>query len=167
VQFIWFRRYALQDTITITLNAALLFVVLFYVYPLKFLFTYLASEFLGGHGMAHLPDGRTEPMLKTGDGYLMMLIYNLGFISVFLLFVLLYWHAWRKRDQLELDAKERALTKQAWGANICFVAVGFLSTAMILIGGERAIGLGGMTYMLIGPVLTVYHSVMGRRYRKL
>ena len=31
-----FRRYGLQDTWTIVLNACLLFVVLFYVYPLKF-----------------------------------------------------------------------------------------------------------------------------------
>jgi hypothetical protein len=39
-QFLWFRRYGLQDAVTATLNAVLLFVVLFYVYPLRFLFTY-------------------------------------------------------------------------------------------------------------------------------
>lgn len=34
----FFRRYGLQDGTTIALNSTLLFVVLFYVYPLKFLF---------------------------------------------------------------------------------------------------------------------------------
>src|SRR5690349_12055417 len=35
-QFTYFRRYGLEDTVAITLNAALLFVVLFFIYPLKF-----------------------------------------------------------------------------------------------------------------------------------
>jgi uncharacterized membrane protein len=37
--YIFSRRYGLQTIYTIVLNATLLFVVLFYVYPLKFLFT--------------------------------------------------------------------------------------------------------------------------------
>src|SRR5277367_543454 len=35
----FFRRFGLRDMTTIWINAALLFVVLYYVYPLKFLFT--------------------------------------------------------------------------------------------------------------------------------
>src|SRR5258707_8704630 len=34
----FFRRFALYDRTTVILNSVLLFVVLFYVYPLKFLF---------------------------------------------------------------------------------------------------------------------------------
>jgi hypothetical protein len=37
--YTFFKRYALEDNITIVLNAILLFVILFYVYPLKFMFT--------------------------------------------------------------------------------------------------------------------------------
>src|ERR1043166_7723219 len=44
-QYKFFRRYALQDNYTIVLNSALLFVVLFYVYPLKFVFTFLIGIF--------------------------------------------------------------------------------------------------------------------------
>src|ERR1051325_7541003 len=44
----YFRRYGLQDTATVILNGALLFVVLFYVYPLKFLFTMLVGQITGG-----------------------------------------------------------------------------------------------------------------------
>src|SRR5579871_6475071 len=36
-QHIFFRRYALDDKFCLFLNAALLFIILFYVYPLKFL----------------------------------------------------------------------------------------------------------------------------------
>src|SRR6185369_3129668 len=34
-QYKFFRRYALQDNRTVVLNVVLLFVILFYVYPLK------------------------------------------------------------------------------------------------------------------------------------
>src|SRR5215203_4822419 len=42
--FRFFRRYGLQDTPVVLLNCALLFVVLFYVYPLKFLYTWLVAQ---------------------------------------------------------------------------------------------------------------------------
>src|SRR5258708_4166541 len=83
-QYKFFRRYGLQDTMTVVLNAALLFVVLFYVYPLKFLFTFLIDRFTGGHGEARLPNGNIVPMLES-EGQLasLMLIFNLGYIAVF------------------------------------------------------------------------------------
>src|SRR5438874_3629262 len=43
--YIFSRRYGLQTTYTLLLNAVLIFVVLFYVYPLKFLFTLVIGEF--------------------------------------------------------------------------------------------------------------------------
>jgi hypothetical protein len=164
-QFLWFRRYGLQDTITVILNGALLFVVLFYVYPLKFLFTYLVNSWTGGHGMARLPNGTMEPMLGPRDGYSMMVVYDAGFIAVFAVFVLLYLHAWRKRDGLDLNAVERFETKERIGANLCFTIVGALSLAIVLIGGNEFTGLAGFAYFGIGPLLTVYFSVMGRKKR--
>src|ERR1041385_352557 len=38
-QNIFFRRYGMDDLRTVVLNSTLIFLVLFYVYPLKFLFT--------------------------------------------------------------------------------------------------------------------------------
>src|SRR3954453_810699 len=46
--YIYSRRYGLQTTYTVVLNAILLFVVLFYVYPLKFLFTVVVGNLTGG-----------------------------------------------------------------------------------------------------------------------
>ena len=43
----FFRRYGLKDNFTMNLSAVLLFVVLFYVYPLKFLFTVVTDRILG------------------------------------------------------------------------------------------------------------------------
>ena len=45
--YIFSRRYGLEDGYTVFLNVVLLFVVLFYVYPLKFVFTMLFLELTG------------------------------------------------------------------------------------------------------------------------
>src|SRR5947207_1315730 len=42
---LFFRRYGMQDALTVTINAAILFVVLFYVYPLKFVFSTMFAQF--------------------------------------------------------------------------------------------------------------------------
>ena len=47
-QNIFFRRYGLDDLTTIVLNCTLIFLVLFYVYPLKFLFTLVFSSQIYG-----------------------------------------------------------------------------------------------------------------------
>ncbi|HMW37714.1 MAG TPA: TMEM175 family protein, partial [bacterium] len=43
----FFRRFGLQDRFTIVWNAALLFVVLFFVYPLKFVMTLVVNMMMG------------------------------------------------------------------------------------------------------------------------
>ena len=43
---IFFRRYGLQDAWTVFINSMLLFVTLFYVYPLKFMFDSMFAQFM-------------------------------------------------------------------------------------------------------------------------
>ncbi len=42
-QYRFFRRYGLSDNFTVWMTALLLFVVLFYVYPLKFVWTFIVN----------------------------------------------------------------------------------------------------------------------------
>jgi len=152
-QYLWFRRFALQDNVSVLLNSTLLFVVLFYVYPLKFLFTFLVNGLVGADTNVRLPDGRIEPMLHGNQGYTMMVIYDCGFVAIFVLFVLLYLYAWRQREQLELDALERHKTIEKMGGYLCMVAVGAVSLLVVLIGGAGAAGISGLVYFAIAPVL--------------
>src|SRR5581483_11802001 len=46
-QYRFFCRYNLQDSTSFVLNCILLFLVLFYVYPLKFLFSFLINTWIG------------------------------------------------------------------------------------------------------------------------
>jgi uncharacterized membrane protein len=164
----FFRRYGLQDTITITLNGVLLFVVLFYVYPLKFLFTFLVSKFTGGHGEIRLPNGNIESMLESDSQMgTLMLIFGLGYLAIFVVFVLLHLHAYRRKEQLELNTLERFDTIssiQESGLN-CLIAL--VSISLVWFGGYRFSGFAGMAYMLTGVVMAIHGFIMGARRKRL
>jgi len=167
-QYKFFRRYGLRDTITVMLNAALLFVVLFYVYPLKFLFSFLVDRFTGGHAEVRLPNGNVVPMIENYDQMSsLMTIFNLGYLAVFGVFVLLFWHAYRKRDALELNELEEFDTRDSIQESALNCGIAIISLLIVLIGGAARAGLAGMAYMLTPIVMTLNGVMMGRRRKKL
>ena len=167
-QYKFFRRYGLRDTITVVLNAALLFVVLFYVYPLKFLFAFLVDRFTGGHGEVRLPNGNVVPMIDNNEQMAsLMTIYNLGYLAVFGLFVLLFWHAYRKREALELNELEEFDTRESILESALNCSIAIVSLLVLAIGGVGRAGLAGMAYMLMPIVMTLNGKIMGARRRKL
>ena len=64
-QYKFFRRYGLNDNLTIVINAVLLFVVLFYVYPLKFLFTFLSTNLPAATAKYACPTARSKAWSRT------------------------------------------------------------------------------------------------------
>lgn len=163
----FFRRYGLKDNLTIWLNAVLLFVVLFYVYPLKFLFTWLINVFIGGRGIAQLPDGTTTVMVEEAQIPKLMLIFGIGYVAVFFLFVLLYLHAYRKRAELDLNELETFDTRTEIQECALNAATGLISIGLAAIGGRRYAAMSGWIYMLLGPVLAINGFIMGARRQRL
>ena len=167
-QYKFFRRYGLQDTLTVVLNAGLLFVVLFYVYPLKFLFTFLVEEFTGGTAQVHLANGTVVPMIENYHQMAsLMVIFNLGYLAVFGVFVILFWHAYRKREELELNELERFDTRESILECSLMCGIAMLSLLVVVIGGSGRANLAGATYMLTPIVMTLHGMIMGKRRRKL
>ena len=166
-QYKFFRRYGLQDTITVVLNAALLFVVLFYVYPLKFLFTAVVDRFTGGHGEVRLPNGNVEAMIEVGQIDNLMLIFGVGYLAVFSVFVLLYLRAYKKREELELNRLELFDTLSSVQEYMLHCSIAIISIASVLIGGPQMASVSGIIYMLTGVVMAVHGTVMGKRRRRL
>jgi hypothetical protein len=154
----FFRRYGLQDPWTVLLNSVLLFVVLFYVYPLKFLSTALSGVFLGV--------GPAKPMIThASEMSWLMIIYGLGFIAVFTCLSLLYRHAATRWQELDLDEVER-LEVRAWFHHyLVFVGVGCLSIAIVLSGGPHWVS--GVIYALIGPLCHWNGTIARRRVEAL
>jgi uncharacterized membrane protein len=157
------RRYGLQTVYTIVLNAALIFVVLFYVYPLKFLFT-LA---IGG-----LSRGKTVPieqlnrMVKTTHELsLLWLIYSAGVIAVYGLFALLYHYAYRKRVELELNEYEALSTRNAIIHFAGLSGVGVVVAIAALTFPGEYVGYAGFLFCLNAVWGWVAGSVMGKQQR--
>lgn len=167
LQYQWFRRYGLEDGWTITLNGALLFTVLFFVYPLKFLFSFLVKVFTGQDTRVLMPDGTLHPAIGAADMRTLMIVYGLGYIALFGAFWLLYVHAWRRRDRLELNAIERFDTWTTMLESGLHVGVAVLSVSIALVFRPGLAGLAGMTYMLLAPIMMTLGMTRGRQRRKL
>lgn len=160
--YLFFRRYGFQDRLTIVLNMILLFVVLFYIYPLKFLFTMIMNQLIG----VGTPAGGVK-VIRTADTPALMIIYSVGFVAVFILFFLLYLHAYRQRHALGLNELETAHTRFSLQAQIVHVAIGLVSIAMAAVGGPPFAPWAGLIYALIGPCRYVHGLTAGREIDRL
>jgi hypothetical protein len=154
VHYTFFRRYGLQDFMTIVLNAVLLFVVVFYIYPLKFLFTVLFSMF----GLGSAAGGR----FSSSNSVAVMVIYSLSVVVVYGVFTLMYVHALRRRDALALDALEVHLTRSSINYCLIWVVVGGVSILIAWLGGPGWVPIAGMSYVLLGP-LQAWNGFRGAR----
>ena len=122
------RRYGLEDGVTRTITMAILVLVLFYVYPLKFLFTMVTVHLFG-------LDMHDAPSLESLEQVRMLyVIYGLGFAGAWSLFGLLYLYALRARERLGLSPGEIVLTYGSLVENGVYVAVCLLSVALALFG---------------------------------
>jgi uncharacterized membrane protein len=167
-QYRYFRRYNLQDTTSTMLNCVLLFLVLFYVYPLKFLFTFLINGWLGFGTKVQLPGGSVENMIEVHQLPQLMAIFSGGYLAVCFIFVLLYRHGLRRADALELNDVERFATRVSIGAAMLNAGVGLVSLIIAATVPAHYSGFAGMIYpILLGPGFSIYYTVMGRKKRRL
>lgn len=112
-QYRFFRRYGLEDAATRNLNALLLFFVLVYTFPLKFLATAIANYVLAG-GPARFRPGTLTAVLRSPDARTLTFVYFFGLAAVLVTLGLLYFHAWRHRGTLALDVHEERVTRSTW-----------------------------------------------------
>lgn len=162
----FFRRYGLQDNLTIVLNFILLFMVLFYTYPLKFLFGFIFEEMTGHNGVVQL-NGQIVPFVEPQQGGLLMVIYGIGYATVFLIFTLLYAHALQKKRELELTELEVFDTQTIVLEMGCMASVGVLSAATAAMLPVPRAGLAGFVFFLIAPGRAIIGARRGAARRKL
>jgi uncharacterized membrane protein len=157
------RRYGLQTVYIVVLNAALIFVVLFYVYPLKFLFTLAVGGISGGRTV---PLEQLSHMVKsTHQLSLLWLIYSAGVIAVYGLFALLYQYAYRMRGALELNEYEALCTRHAiiHFAGLACVGVAVAIAALVL--PAAYVGYAGFLFCLNAVWGWAAGSVLGKQQR--
>jgi uncharacterized membrane protein len=152
---LFFRRYGLQDGYTVLLNSVLLFVVMLYVYPLKFMFDSGFSHLFAWAGQGVHPMSLSQLSRASA-------IYGLGFIAVFVMFALLYLHAYRKRHELGLSPLDVFKIKSFAGHHLVSAAVGVVVVVIALAAPRNYAFISPMVFMLMWPA----HALYGRRREK-
>lgn len=157
----WSRRYGLEDFASIVLSFVLVFVVLCYVYPMK----YVTSIFV---------DWITESRLDTGarinsldELYGIFTIYSIGFVALCATILLLYLRAWGRREDLHLDPLERHVTRSEIGSWVILAGVGVLAILMGLFAPHHPATVPGWAYMLLPIIMPIWGVIRGRQFAKL
>lgn len=153
---LFFRRYGLQDGYTVLLNSVLLFVVMLYVYPLKFMFDSGFSHLFAWAGQGVHPMSLSQLSRASA-------IYGLGFIAVFVMFALLYLHAYRKRQELGLTPLDIFKIKSFAGHHMVSATVGVVVVVIALAAPRNYAFISPMVFMLMWPAHALYGS---RREKK-
>jgi uncharacterized membrane protein len=142
--YAFFRKFDAEDPLTVALNSMLLFLVLFFVYPLKFVFARVGLLLVG--------DTMAFRDMTAADSRLLMWVYSAGFAAMMFVFVLLYWNVYRKRAALSLTP---AQAFDAWAgirSHLLSVSVGVLSIVLALTLPIHLIWMAGAVYGLQGPL---------------
>ncbi|WP_317194879.1 TMEM175 family protein [Algoriphagus pacificus] len=145
--------YRLEDSLLTILNTVFIALVIFYVYPLRFLTLFLTNFFFYTEIAVNIP----------GDKVPYLMIYY-GFVAFALYFVLyLFYHrALRLKTELNLNSYEEFYTKSMKSRMLIMFMVPLLSILLTLVINEFsfiwASVVGGMTYFLYTPFIFLWYS---------
>lgn len=167
--FIFFLRYGMRNRKMILLNTLFLVIVLFYVYPLKFL-----TKLIILGPVAYVMNEESilaeiQSMINREDMGQLMIIYGVGAIGVFLVLMLMYRYALQKAEELELNEIEIFDTKTSIRTNLLMASVPAVSVilALIFINSWLAGPISGFAYFLYTPVMFLHGRMVDRKRREL
>jgi uncharacterized membrane protein len=151
--YTFFRRFGTHDAGTIWLNGVLLFVVLFYVYPLKFLFRSAFDQVGDFHDANQIREVVT--------------LFSLGFTAIYFLFAALYANGYRQRRLLGLSPLEELLTRHAIMEEGGTGAIGLVVIALAYLLPPGHAGISCLAFLLTGVWKTIMGRSNGRAARRM
>ncbi|MCX6276075.1 MAG: TMEM175 family protein [Bacteroidetes bacterium] len=160
-QYLYFRHFGLRDLTSMALNAALLFTVLFYVYPLKFLFTLLTA---GNHLMEN--GEKVNRIASFFELRQLMAIYSGGLIAVYLTYMFLYLHVSKQKEKLKLSHIEQFHLRTQVYKNILILSFGIACLLLLVIVPDENVFATGLIFTLIYPALYVFFKYRERKLLK-
>src|SRR5580692_10524802 len=143
----FFRRYGLQDSNVRVLNSILLFFVLFYVYPLKFLFVTVFDN-----------EGRLDAVEMRE----LFVVYGLGSAVLQAIFCLLYLRVIGYRLALDLTPRELMSTRETLVHHLVTGGVCIVSVLAALLLPLNLVGLAGYLYFLLVPYFWISKKMFRR-----
>jgi uncharacterized membrane protein len=167
--YIFFQRYGLRTGRMIALNTLFLVIILFYVYPLKFLTKLILVGPLAYLTGNELLLREIKSMIHAQDVGQLMIIYGIGATSVFLVLALMYRYALSMAELMDLTKLERFDTRMSMASNLLMASVPFISLvlAFFLRNSFWAGPVAGFTYFLYTPLMFGFHGWVKRRRKTL
>lgn len=152
----WSRRYGLEDGVSILISWAMLVTILIYIYPLKAVFG--AMWFLLSSGRLGQPLGpSTSAQART-----LFAVYAIGFSAIAFEILLLNLRAWRLREPLRLNLRERLITRGQLSGWSVPVFVGLISLVLAITLPINQLAWSGWVYFSMAVVVP-WHSAVRRR----
>ncbi len=159
----FFLYYGMQDRVTKILTFLFLFLLLFYIYPLKYLFSYLGTAIyaqikisLGDRSEALIMavDRLNESGLSTPEWQDLTVRFGMGLFFIYMLLGIMHLHALKNKVRLDLTDSEVFETKTFIRSYGILMLVCFTSILIVVFFGGEASAYAGSVYALI-PILLI------------
>ena len=147
--FKFHRRFGMEDGYTVFLSATLIFIVLFYIYPLKFMAQIIINMMILKNGFGVEFD---VGYVGNVDVSHLFLVYGAGVFFIWFILGLMYLHAYNKREVLELDNNELLITTNSIVANFIVSIIAIISIILVIIKMEY---LAAWIYCSIWPLISI------------
>lgn len=161
----WSRYYGIEDAYGTRLSLALVFIVLVYVYPLRMVAD-LTMAGLSGGALAETPvQIKTVAELRT-----IYVVFGVGYAVTATFFLLLYRHALRLADALELSPGERIRTRTLCARWVAVITISLTSTVLGLVlpmGRGQSTPLDSVPGLLYGLIYVAFRVLAVRQRRQL
>ena len=157
-QYKFFRRYGLNDLGTILLNLGYLAVILFYVYPMKFLFSLLLGSWTGINLFPKAVE-KGIAVIHAEDFPQLIILFSIGYAVIWLLLYGMYRRAGHLFNQLDLSVYEIKFTRKEKRGALWNVFIGMAAIIMAFAGLES---IAGICYLFI-PVLLILNEKLFKK----
>lgn len=172
----FFLYYGMQDRITKVLTFFFLFLLLFYIYPLKYLFSYIGTALYAkfkismgdrSEALQLAVSKLNESSLSTAEWENITIRFGLGLFFIYLLLCLMHVHALKKKKVLDLNDSEVFETKTFIQSYLLLVFITVMSMTIVLIFGGEASPYAGSVYALIPILLGLNNKRRRKKQHKL
>lgn len=167
----FFVHYGLQDPLTKGLNALFIFMLLFYIYPLKYLFSYVGTAIyvLLMHNMGDDSEAFKMALANLNAAEMsivqwkdLTIRFGLGLFLIYLILMLMHLNALKKSRELNLNQREKFITKTFINTYLILMMIALLSIAVVVLFGGNYASQAGMVYLLT-PILVPLYSIYRRK----
>ena len=153
---LFFRRYGLDDRTILIWNTVLLFIVLIFIFPLKFLSLFLIRFF---SYIFFNTENVFFTMIEGTQVPWLMVYYGIGVIGILFVFSRFYKHALSLKEEIRLSAGEQIITQyyRRLYSHLCFIPIVSIMFVLIFMNVDVTIAsiVSGMMYGLTGIVFVI------------